>query len=285
MLRTVTLKEYLRNFRDYLHNPNDWHGSQRSLLAPRDTHVLMSAQSCILPVPREGEARFNVAIFNYQSRPRSPAVLAIVASSQGTSAQIIDNEKGYGGQRLFFNKNGEKCSFVGQRLTDYRKSYLSSHHLDSFFCSGKETKSMQTGAMSNEEKQKNMILIIQVPLKQPRNRYDYGYPQMEGYNVELMCKSMEQPKKMRKKKRNCARGGVNMEDAIIKVGNSEGKYKEIGGLEIKRDERFPVRVTLQYYKATDNGLVNDAVMEGIYNQLKQASEKICRECRITSRGK
>lgn len=54
-LRTVTLKEYLQNFRDYLHNPNDWTGSNRSLLADRDTHVIMSAQACFLPVPKTGE--------------------------------------------------------------------------------------------------------------------------------------------------------------------------------------------------------------------------------------
>jgi hypothetical protein len=43
-LRTVTLKEYLGNLRTYLHNPSDWKGNKNSLLAPRDTHVVMSAQ-------------------------------------------------------------------------------------------------------------------------------------------------------------------------------------------------------------------------------------------------
>jgi hypothetical protein len=115
MLRTVTLKEYLRNFRDYLHDstPSNWKGSENSLLADRDSHVIMSAQACFLPVPQAGEAKFNVCLYNYQSFKGNPAVLAIVATSNGTSAQIVEGD--YGGQKLFFNKDGQRASFIGQR--------------------------------------------------------------------------------------------------------------------------------------------------------------------------
>jgi hypothetical protein len=37
-----------------------------------------------------GEAKFNVNLYNYQSRTGDPAVLAIVATAQGTSAQIVN---------------------------------------------------------------------------------------------------------------------------------------------------------------------------------------------------
>ncbi len=37
--------------------------------------------------------------------------------SQGTSAQVVQD----GSQKLYFNKSGEKASFIGQRLTDNRK--------------------------------------------------------------------------------------------------------------------------------------------------------------------
>jgi hypothetical protein len=37
--------------------------------------------------------------------------------SQGTSAQVVQD----GSQKLYFNKCGEKASFIGQRLTDNRK--------------------------------------------------------------------------------------------------------------------------------------------------------------------
>ena len=52
-LTTITLAEYLEHLRQYLHNPRGWTGSESSLLIPeRDSHVIMSAQACFLPVPK-----------------------------------------------------------------------------------------------------------------------------------------------------------------------------------------------------------------------------------------
>ncbi len=124
-LERVTLTEYLRNFRSYLSVPGSWSGRETSLLAKRDTHVLVSAQAAFLPVPQQGKAEFNPVIFNYQSYQRDPAVLVIVATREGTSATIIDNVRdgfpaGYSwGQRLFFNSDGERASFTGERLSDF----------------------------------------------------------------------------------------------------------------------------------------------------------------------
>jgi len=244
-LRTVTLKEYLQNFRDYLHNPNDWTGSNRSLLADRDTHVIMSAQACFLPVPKTGEAKFNVAIFNYQSTPSNPAVLAIVATAAGTSAQVV--ECSGGAQKLYFNKNGEKCSFVGQRLSDFRA----------------EAGKPQDGPMTAEEKQQNMIIIIQVPLKV---QVRYLPPPCPCPSPALMYFASAPGGPVPKMKKMRA----DVEDAIVKVGASEGKFKEIGGLSIERDPNYPVRVTLQYYKATSNGIVEEHHIETIANQIKEA---------------
>lgn len=88
-LHTVTLKQYLENFRNYLHKPNGWKGHRTSLYAARDTHVVTSAQACFLPIAASEETKFNVAIYNYQTRHNDPAILAIVASSKGTSAQVL----------------------------------------------------------------------------------------------------------------------------------------------------------------------------------------------------
>merc|ERR1712083_95727 len=58
-----------------------------------------------------------------------------------------------------------------------------------------------------------------------------------------------------------------------------GKFDELRGLmdedqdyKLERDERYPVRVTLQYYKATDNGAVDKEIMDDIVKQL-EASQK------------
>ena len=63
-------------------------------------------------------------LFNYQSVPGDPAVLTILATREGTSVTVIDNERdGFQagqtwGQRLFFNQDGERASLTGTRLSD-----------------------------------------------------------------------------------------------------------------------------------------------------------------------
>ena len=71
-------------------NPSSWAGSKTSLIAKnRDSHVLVSAQACFLPIPANGKAIFNPTLYNYQSVPGDPAVLAILCSSEGASATIL----------------------------------------------------------------------------------------------------------------------------------------------------------------------------------------------------
>ena len=57
-LCSVTLTEFLSDIRRYLSDGDSWQGWQKSLLARRDSHVLVSAQACFLPIPAGGEATF-----------------------------------------------------------------------------------------------------------------------------------------------------------------------------------------------------------------------------------
>lgn len=87
-LEKVTLRELLGNVRTYLTDAKSWKGCQNSLLAAkRDSHVLVSAQACFLPIPKDGIAQFNPVLFNYQSRAGDPAVLTILATREGTSVR------------------------------------------------------------------------------------------------------------------------------------------------------------------------------------------------------
>ena len=54
---------------------------------------MASAQACFLPIPNKGKADFNPVLFNYQSIPDDPAVLAILATREGTSVTVIDNQR------------------------------------------------------------------------------------------------------------------------------------------------------------------------------------------------
>eukprot|EP01112_Ceratiomyxa_fruticulosa_P014188 TRINITY_DN4044_c0_g1_i5.p1 TRINITY_DN4044_c0_g1~~TRINITY_DN4044_c0_g1_i5.p1 ORF type:complete len:512 (-),score=104.96 TRINITY_DN4044_c0_g1_i5:151-1563(-) len=252
-LYAINLREYLENFRMYLNDSTqlNWKGKNNSLLAPsRDSHAIMSSQACFLPVPQSGEAKFNVGIFNYQSSRGNPAVLSIVATINGTSAQIVDTNN----KKLYFNKKGERASFLAVRLSDHRK----------------EMGKLTSGPMTSEEKKQNMIMIIQVPLK-VRQQFFYGYSTSlvyddfcEGYAPASAPLSSAFSSFATRREKS------NVEDAIIKVGETEGKFSEIDGMEIERDENFPVRVTLQYYKTTDNGVVDEDVIKTIADQLKDS---------------
>jgi len=83
------------------------------------------------------------------------------------------------------------------------------------------------------------------------------------------CMFSASPTQSRSSPRN-RKSVVDVESAIISVGEAEGPFSEINNNEIQRDERFPIRVTMQYYKATSNGAVNDEVMKSIAEELEGA---------------
>ena len=250
-LQRISLRSYLGDLRRHLTRPDSWKGDHRSLLAARDTHVLVSAQACFLPVPQRGLAEFTPALFNYQSSAGNPAVLTVLVTREGTSATIIDNTRdgfseGYSrGQRLYFNNSGKKAALTGQRLTDFVTD--------------------QTGAPATAEDLEaarklglNTILLVQVPLKArppaPRSLTTTG-----AFAVPCPAAPGGGP----------MRGASDVEEAVIGHGRDQGPFVEIDGLPIERDERFPIRVTVQFYKATSNGVLDDADAAAIAAQVER----------------
>jgi hypothetical protein len=49
----------------------------------------------------------------------------------------------------------------------------------------------------------------------------------------------------------------------------EGPFTEIDQLAIERDPRFPIRATVQFYKATSNGVVSEQDMQQIHDQIRK----------------
>lgn len=243
-LRRVTLKDFLGDIRSYLTDPRSWKGDKRSLLAARDTHALVSAQAAFLPIPKGGEATFNPVLFNYQSYQGDPAVLTILATREGTSVTIIDNVRdgfdggGVWGQRLFFNQHGQRASLTGKRESEHVVTV-------------DETGPARVGPKSGDEGGLNMVLLIQVPLKQKR---------------PMRFEAMEMGAAAPMEAEDRARGG-DVENAVIGHGALEGPFTEIDNLDIERDERFPVRVTVQFYKATSNGVVGAGDLDQIKAQI------------------
>jgi len=246
-LHKISLREYLEEFRGHLSDPSSWKGEKRSLLAGKDSHVLVSAQACFLPIPKTGSAEFNPVLFNYQSYEGQPAVLTILATREGTSATIIDNTRDahrqgmLRGQRIFFNQHGKRAAFTGKRRSD---------------AIAEETKDpgvLKGGVASADEAGSNMVLLIQVPLKQrprPMRSFALGggfggaLPAPAGADMAL-----------------ASRARSDVEDAVVGHGKLQGPFTEVANLAIERDERFPVRATVQFYKATSNGVVSERDLE------------------------
>ncbi len=247
-LHKVSLKKFLSNMRNYLSNANSWAGNNQSLWNKRDEKVLVSAQACFLPIPQSGDATFNPVLFNYQSVQGDPAVLTILATREGTSVTVIDNKRdgfqsrGVWGQRLFFNQDGERASFTGKRMSDFVES-----------SEGKQV--MQNGS-AQEKAGLNMVMLIQVPLKQRTPHRN------KGYECDMMMEAASMGAETKMMKRSS-----NVENAVIGHGSVEGPFTEIDYLPIERDTRFPIRVTVQFYKATDNGVVSEADMSEIASQI------------------
>lgn len=249
-LRKVTLRQFLGDMRAYLSEPESWTGKRTSLLAQRDTHALVSAQACFLPIPRQGKAEFNPVLFNYQSVAGDPAVLTILATREGTSVTVIDNQRdGFAagrtwGQRLFFNQDGERASLTGQRQSEFQ----SANRPDS------SRPGSQTSTEAAGQEGLNMVLLIQVPLKQKQ-------PVGRGMLMDEACAAPSM--------NACKSERSDMESAVIGHGKTEGPFTEIAGLDIERDERFPVRVTVQFYQATSNGVVSEKDMAGLAAQIEK----------------
>jgi hypothetical protein len=250
-LRTIDLRAYLGDLRRYLTRGDSWAGERTSLLAARDSHVLVSAQACFLPVPQGGSASFTPVIFNYQSRASQPAVLAIVVTREGTSATVVDNQRvaiavgGSHGQRLLFNQAGERAPFTGERASDVLSSGTGG--------AGGGSRAAALAASA--------VLLIQVPLK-------YVPASTRFPTLDFMCMEQE-------------RGISSVEEAVIGHGPVEGPFTEIDGLAIERDDRFPIRVTVQLYKATSDGSPDEdafveigAQIEGVYADAKMVGSLV-----------
>lgn len=189
-------------------------------------------------------------------RPRcycSTFPIATIATREGTSVTVIDNlrdgfEAGRTwGQRLFFNQDGERASLTGQRKSE--------------FLAQRQGQQNTAGAAEKEADREglNLVLLIQVPLKQKAPEMYRTLDALEDTDV-LYCCAMP-----------CLPSDV--EEAVIGHGKVEGPFAEIDGLDIERDDRYPVRVTVQFYKATSNGVVSKGDMADIAAQINKVYQQ------------
>jgi hypothetical protein len=254
-LEVVTLRQLLDEPLKYMTLPHHGAIKGESLLAKRDSHVLVSAQAAFLPVPKDGKATFWPVIFNYQSSRRQPAVLTILVTRQGTSMTIIDNHRdslggNSWGQRLFFNKAGMRTPLTAERLSDVMEKGVTMN--------GESATSLGDDA--------NLLMIIQVPLR------------IREVKRPLQLAPMSAPMDMMGSagggsagpQAEASRGGrSDMETAVLGHGPELGPFVELDGKRIVRDTRFPVRVTVQFYQATSSGRVTAKDIAALAKQIRK----------------
>ncbi|HBQ99273.1 MULTISPECIES: hypothetical protein [unclassified Roseofilum] len=254
-LEAIELKEYLNHLPEYISYPEKYDPENKPLVTDKDTHVLVSAQACFLPIPQQGKCEFNPVLFNYQSRKDSPAVLAILITTEGSSATVLDNnsDRAQWGQNIYFNNNGQKTCLTGERLSDYKDNQaqeLASHQGISL----EEARSQVTVA-----EDVNRVMIVQVPLKQKQAP---DFLSLAAGSCDFMVEE---------KCRGITLGAASdMEDAVIGYGEDEGEHLELGGHKLERDPNYPIRITVQFYKATSNAIIDDEDLVNIHNCIEKA---------------
>lgn len=261
-LKTVALTDVLRNIKAFSSKPDSILGDG-NLLAPRDSHFLVSAQAVFLPIPKSGKAQFNPVLFNYQSAPGSPAVLSILVTRQGTSMQVIENKgedataAGWG-QELYFNNKGQRTAFTAERKSDVEQRIANQ--------GGPKTEddksALQRGA--------DMLFLVQIPLKHHNvGRLAGALPStapgggMAKGAAAPAAKAMDGSEMSRRS---------DVEQAVLGHGPNLGPFNEGHALRLERDPKFPVRITVQFYKATSNGVVSDIDLDSISKSIGSVYE-------------
>jgi hypothetical protein len=252
--KVISLRDFLADPGRHLSSPSAGGIRTGSLLAPRDTHALVSAQAAFLPVPKQGKATFHPVIFNYQSTAGNPAVLTILITRQGASLTVVDNARdtvsggASWGQRLFFNAGGERAPLTAERISDVLERGTTSNG--------------ESAATLGEDA--NLLVLIQVPLelREPPRRAALGALPMAAAPAPAAAMEMKK-----------AEAASDMEVAVLGHGALEGPFTELAGLQVERDARFPVRVTVQFYQATATGRIGEAEMAHLAKLVGKVYEK------------
>jgi hypothetical protein len=258
-LRSVPLTDVLRNLKAFASHPESILGDG-NLLASRDTHFLVSAQAVFLPIPKSGKAQFNPVLFNYQSAPSSPAVLSILVTRQGTSVQVVENKPedataaGWG-QELYFNNKGQRAAFTAERKSDVERRIESQ--------GGPRTEDDKSAL----ERGADVLFLVQVPLKH-RNMGRLGGVMMAAPAAGAPAPAMAPApqKSMAQAERS------DVEQAVLGHGPNLGPFHEGHDLRLERDPTFPVRITVQFYKATSNGVASDSDLDSIARSIGSVYE-------------
>lgn len=261
-LKRISLREYLTNLNITLN-------SSEKVLCSTQACVLQDTPISILDTVKStlgGSSKdipFNVRMYNYQTTTVNPAVLVVISTNQGTSAQVLNANT----TDILFNKNGRAHDFVAERLKEERVRL------------GKSV----DAPMSADEKERNVVFIYQIPLvvpKTPQRATNYYYDSKES----CLPKSKESclpesddscvPKSRGLVEQGFARGrsviSRGFDNAVLRVSaDDKGAFMGTLGRVLTRDTNYPIRCTLQYYWVTDDLTLTESLVQTITQQLEK----------------
>ncbi|KAG9413623.1 hypothetical protein AC1031_012849 [Aphanomyces cochlioides] len=242
-LTKISLENYLQNISKYTELTNNLY------IPEKDDQVVVSTQSCFLPIPPSGEVDFHVGLYNYQSTPSSPAVLVLVSTDAGTSAQVIGGNRR--GDILYFNDRGTKRTFKAESLSTDRAKR------------GVEL----TGAMTDE------ALILPRRVTRTTEFSASVSPSIFDMGIKKKRKSVLRSAPPPGVVYSC-RAVADVEPAMVGLGTSHGAFPKLSEhANIQRDPNFPIRVTLQFYQATSNGVVTESIIDNLARQMEEVKTK------------
>ncbi|OQS04591.1 hypothetical protein THRCLA_20842 [Thraustotheca clavata] len=238
-LQKISLQEYLETIDQYTELENPMY------VPDRDHQAVVSTQTCFLPI-EDDMVDFHVGLYNYQSTDVNPTVLVLVCNEAGTSAQIIGSST----STLYANDHGTKHTFVAERLSRDRAAR-------GVVESSKE--------MTQEEEARNYIMIIQIPIRRPvQNMYQ---------GRQLRCQYVEENSDSDYESDSDESDGDDVEDAMVSLGEAKGPFPTFHQhRNVQRNPDFPIRVTIQFYKATSNGVISENTMQNIAHKMDQVKE-------------
>lgn len=205
-LRKIKFKDFLVNIQEYTQN-----NYVRRMFTKRDTTILTSVQTCILPASIE----FNVQINKYRDAIE-PKVLVIVASNNGTSCQILTEPH----QKLYFNEAGMATNFI--------------------------SRSLNLRAENPWIDQRNVMLIFQIPIRELQ--------MIHACSIGSNNNNNNNNRNDRVKDTDISQENTNI-------------FKGIGKYKIIRDDKYPIRCTVQFYKVTNTSYIPESEFSRISDQM------------------
>lgn len=299
-LKSIPFSEYLDNIKNYTGNTE----RIKRLRCGRDNVLLTSSQACILPA-ENGVVEFAVKLYNYQSRYSSPSVLVIISSAEGTSCQIVDSdttlyinlngERGvFTAKRLEDDRKERNVPLEGKitkeekqrnvifiyqiplvKRVQMRKLYPGKHGGAKYiqipdgmnYFGGTETVYC-SGAPASVGNNQYALNVASGQFGSNVSTNSFGSDNIDISEDNLAEMEATLLLKKKKKKRSVSRG---LDYGIISTKNISGKFYGLGTdtFKLVRDERYPIRCTVQHYRITDTNEFTPEIVQEIANDLNK----------------